>query len=333
MTADAVHPWQRGQWSRLTRDRAAQRLPHALLIAGPTGTGLRAFGETLGQALLCPADPDDAPCGACRGCRLYAAGTHPDALRIEPAETGKAISIDAVRALTERLSLTGSGTAKVALIDPAESLTAAAANGLLKTLEEPAGGAHVVLISRRVARLPATIRSRCQRVSFGLPDAELAVQWLESHGVESPPQWLARAGGAPILAREYAHSANETAAQAATVVDRLLTVLENATVPALSQAERQYPLTLAVPAIAATIEDLLRLRYAPARAPLRWPEQRTRMQALVPALDGPALFDYLDAVYRSMPGASSSLRPDTQYLGLLADAAALGAATTKRSRG
>ncbi|PSQ90753.1 MAG: DNA polymerase III subunit delta' [Proteobacteria bacterium SW_6_67_9] len=312
MTADAVHPWQRGQWSRLTRDRAAQRLPHALLIAGPTGTGLRAFAETLGQALLCPADPDDAPCGACRGCRLYAAGTHPDALRIEPAETGKAISVDAVRALTERLSLTGSGTAKVALIDPAESLTAAAANGLLKTLEEPAGGAHVVLISRRVARLPATIRSRCQRVSFGLPDAELAVQWLESHGVESPPQWLARAGGAPILAREYAHSANETAAQAATVVDRLLTVLENA---------------------AATIEDLLRLRYAPARAPLRWPEQRTRMQALVPALDGPALFDYLDAVYRSMPGASSSLRPDTQYLGPLVDAAALGAATTKRSRG
>ncbi len=332
MPTEPVHPWQQAQWQRLLRNRAADRLPHALLIAGPGGTGLRTFADAWSQALLCDAEASAAPCGACRGCRLYTAGTHPDAVHIEPSEAGKAISIDAIRALTERLALTGSEATKVALIDPAEALTAAAANSVLKTLEEPPGGAHLVLLARRVARLSATVRSRCQRVSFGLPDHASAVQWLHAQGVDDAHAWLARAGGAPVLARDYAHTPDDTGAQADTAVERLLTTLERGAIPSAAHGDTDLALSVSVPALSAAVEDMLRLRYAPATSRLRWPERRGRMQALVTQLDGPALFDYLDALYRSIPGPSSSLRSDTQYLGLLADAAAIGAASS-RTRG
>ncbi len=332
MAHDAVYPWQREQWRRLVRNRAADRLSHALLIAGPGGTGLRAFAEAWSQALLCRAGATAAPCGACRGCHLYAAGTHPDALHIEPSEAGKAISIDAIRALTERLALTGSDATKVALIDPAEALTTAAANSVLKTLEEPPGGAHLVLVSRRVARLPATVRSRCQRMAFGLPEHDTALQWLQAQAVDGAETWLARAGGAPVWARDYARADTDTGARAETAVDRLLTALERGAVPSAAHGDGDVPLTVSVPALTAAVEDLLRLQYAPQASHLRWPEHRERMQALVAQLDGPALFDYLEALYRSVPGASSSLRADTQYLGLLADGAAIGTASS-RSRG
>jgi len=332
MAGDPVHPWQQEQWQRLVRNRRADRLPHALLVAGPGGTGLRAFAEAWTQALLCSAHVEAAPCGECRGCRLYGAGTHPDALPIEPSEAGKAISIDAIRALGERLALTGSESTKVALIDPAEALTGAAANSVLKTLEEPPGGSHLVLVSRRVARLPATVRSRCQRVSFGLPDHDTGVQWLHAQGIDAADAWLARAGGAPVLARDYARADSDAGAQADTAVERLLTTLERGAVPSSAHGDTDVALSVSVPALTAAVEDLLRLRYAPTASHLRWPERRERMQALVAQLDGPALFDYLDALYRSVPGASSSLRADTQYLGLLADAAAIGAASS-RSRG
>ena len=128
MSAPSVLPWHTERFARLQALRAAGRLPHALLVSGPGGTGEDRFADALTQALLCTASPQAAPCGACAACTEYAAGTHPDAVTVTPEETGKAIGIDRIRELTGRLALTSGGRAKVARIEPADAMTLAAAN-------------------------------------------------------------------------------------------------------------------------------------------------------------------------------------------------------------
>lgn len=328
--AEPVYPWQADAWARVLQTRAAGRLPHALLVGGPAGTGVRAFGETLARALLCEGEMSAAPCGDCRGCRLFAAGTHPDAVHVEPAEAGKAIGIDAIRALSERLALAATADVKVALIDPAEAMTTAAANSLLKTLEEPAGGSVLLLVSRRPARLPATVRSRCQRIVLALPSADVAGAWLGGQGVAEPERWLARAAGAPLEALRAANAEAGEVAAADAVAEALLAALERGVVPADGPGGgARLPLAATVPVLTATVEDLLRLQQAPAAAQLRRPDLRARMLPLARRLDARALFDYLDGLYRSIPGASSSLRADIQLQGLLADAAGIGAPTAR----
>src|SRR5690606_10254029 len=120
-----------------------------------------------------------------------------------PARQMTVISVDQVRELSERLSTTPQyGNAKVAIIDPADDMNDAAANALLKTLEEPVPGRYVWLLSANPARLPATIRSRCQRLEFRVPPHDEAVAWLQARG--HPPQAaaeaLAAARGHPGLA-------------------------------------------------------------------------------------------------------------------------------------
>jgi DNA polymerase-3 subunit delta' len=75
------------------------------------------------------------------------------------------------------------GDTKVAVIEPAHLLTVSAANALLKTLEEPVPGRYLILVSDQPHRLPATIRSRCQRIELKLPTREEALAWLLAQGV------------------------------------------------------------------------------------------------------------------------------------------------------
>lgn len=317
MTVPA-YPWHADLWGRLHGLRGAGRLPHALLFAGPVGIGKRAFARRLSQMLICTAGVERAPCGECAACRQYEAGTHPDCTALSPPEPGKSIPVEAVRDFIERLNLSGQG-AKVALIDTAEAMTTSAANSLLKTLEEPPGDAVMLLVSDRSGRLPATVRSRCQRFAFALPADDIARPWLVEQGIDAPEQWLARAAGAPLtalaLARGEAEGDDDSAAEA------LLTTLEQGRVPLAARGDDRAPLGPRVTALIATVEDLIRLVLMPSGARLRHPEKGERMAALTPRLDARALFDYLDALYRSMPAAGDSLRPDIQYQGLLADAA------------
>jgi DNA polymerase-3 subunit delta' len=104
------------------------------------------------------------------------------------------------------LALTSHGNGyKVAVLKPADALNINAANGLLKTLEEPTDNTVLVLVSGQPARLPATIRSRCQEVRLKAPDRELTTRWLASQvsGV-SPEVYLALANGAPLQALQLA---------------------------------------------------------------------------------------------------------------------------------
>ncbi len=95
--------------------------------------------------------------------------------------------------------------AQVVIVDPADAINRAACNALLKTLEEPQPGRYLWLISADPARLPATIRSRCQRLEFKLPPREEALAWLQSlgHSEASAREALDAARGHPGLADQW----------------------------------------------------------------------------------------------------------------------------------
>lgn len=199
--ADA-YPWHRSNWSVLPRD--LNRLPHALLLHGPSGVAKTAFAARLISLLLCQQrGSDSAACGRCKGCLLRNAGSHPDFCRIEPLEPGKPITVDQIRALGNFLVLRPhTAERKITLIAPADAMNLHAANSLLKLLEEPPLGNLLVLVSSRPSRLPATIRSRCSALRFGVPDASQALRWLAARDANTAqhPELLELANGAPLVA-------------------------------------------------------------------------------------------------------------------------------------
>ena len=207
----SLAPWHADAWSSLHARLRRDALPHALLLCGPAGLGKREFAERFLALALCDAKGEEA-CGRCRACLLLAAGSHPDRVRVtlEERDDGKLrqeIVIEQIRRLGERLAMTPQfGGLQLALIDPAEAMNAAAANALLKTLEEPTPGTVIVLVSDAPQRLVATIRSRCQRVDFKLPPAAEALAWLRAQGVKDAEAALAAAAGNPGLARSLAQS-------------------------------------------------------------------------------------------------------------------------------
>lgn len=195
-------PWQVEAWNRLCTQRRDERLPHALLLAGPAGVGKQRMARAFAASLLCDEPDHDMACGQCRACGYLAAGSHPDLMLLEPQDTSRAIRIDAVRELLAFYAGTAQqGGYKVAIVVPAEALNLSAANALLKCLEEPAGRSLLMLVSHAPGLLPATLRSRCQRVELPLPAPALAGQWLVPRvGAERSAELLAEAGGRPLEA-------------------------------------------------------------------------------------------------------------------------------------
>ncbi|MDA3920832.1 MAG: hypothetical protein PF501_09175 [Salinisphaera sp.] len=191
MTARAASntelPWHESVWTPISRALAQQSVAHGILVCGATGVGKRRFAERLMAALLCIERQDNGDaCGECARCRQRLAGTHPDISRLRPEEAGRQIKVDQVRAFGHSLHLTPQyDTGRLGWIEPAEQLSPSAANSLLKTLEEPPGGCHIILITDRVSALMATIRSRCQL--WRVPSAEPASgrAWLMSQGVDA----------------------------------------------------------------------------------------------------------------------------------------------------
>ncbi|MGY6587254.1 MAG: DNA polymerase III subunit delta' [Wenzhouxiangella sp.] len=199
-------PWLDDHQQRIDAGLQEERLGHAPLIAGPAGVGKQAFGDWLARRLLCLAPVHGQPCGECRACTLMKAGSHPDFFAVGIPEDKREIPVDSVRELSRCLQLTPSiGRHRVGLIEPAEAMNRNAANALLKTLEEPASDAWLILISHRAGDLPATIRSRCQTISVRPPEREQARNWLAdacpNHDPAHRDAALALAGGAPLAAR------------------------------------------------------------------------------------------------------------------------------------
>lgn len=202
-------PWQQRAYDQTVAALDAGRLGHGLLICGPAGLGKRGVALRLAEHVLTQG-PD--PAANRRASQLIAAGTHPDLQLVSfiPNRTGDKlrteIVIEQVREVSQKLALTPQyGVAQVVIVDPADAINRAACNALLKTLEEPASGRYLWLLSAHPARLPATIRSRCQRLEFKLPPAHEALAWLLAQGFAeaAAKQALDAARGHPGLAAEW----------------------------------------------------------------------------------------------------------------------------------
>lgn len=209
----APYPWLEPAWRRLLATRA--RPAQALLLAGPRGVGKGALAQAWAQALLCETPlPDGAACDSCAACHWLATGAHPDFRLVTLQEkTGKegearmavAIEVEQARDVVEYVQLsTYRAGFRVVLVNPADNLNLAAANALLKVLEEPPLKTVFVLVSDQPRRLLPTIRSRCTRLDIGLPATEIAMQWLDGQQLEDAGTLLALSGGAPLDALNWA---------------------------------------------------------------------------------------------------------------------------------
>ena len=198
-----ILPWQQPVWDNLIS--RYERLPHGLLFAGMQGIGKRAFVWRFVAWLLCDnrlqtlgSTNQQGACGHCQSCQWLESGTHPDLQVLplsslpvaedsepkEPTKKGKAaakssqkkksavasepaktsIKVDDIRELQPFISQGSSGR-RVCVIDNADMMTVAAANALLKTLEEPREGIHLLLITDWPTKLLPTIKSRVQQVA------------------------------------------------------------------------------------------------------------------------------------------------------------------------
>lgn len=198
-------PWQNEIWLRLQQQLQADKLPHALLFAGPEYTGKEHLVMALARTLLCAAPVAALNCGKCHSCELSASGNHGDFRWLEPEGKSRVIKIEQVRELVEFTSRTaGFGLRKVIVFSPAERMNINAANALLKVLEEPAANTFLILVSHRIHGLPATIRSRCQIVRPDIPSRQSSLDWLDTvcGSREESEKLLDLAGERPLLAAQ-----------------------------------------------------------------------------------------------------------------------------------
>jgi DNA polymerase III subunit delta' len=201
--SERLCPWLREPLQTLESAFSGARLGHAWLIAGPPGVGKLNLALVLADRLLrattaSPLPPPLAPADAilAMGTRHLPSDHHPDLHWLYPDEDKKSISIDQIRELIGSLILKGyKGGAKVVVLEPAEAMTGAAANALLKCLEEASAETYLLLISHQPGRLPSTIRSRCQTLAVRGPAAGTG------SGADGPVA-LSRTERAPLLAAQ-----------------------------------------------------------------------------------------------------------------------------------
>ena len=182
--------------------QASARPHHAYLLAGPEGGGKSLAARAFAAALLCA----EGGCGVCRSCRLALEDKHPNQVVVEPE--GRDIHVDTVRAEIWHPAYRTAPEPgrKVFVIREADRLNPAAADVLLKVLEEPPAETVLLLLSARPDELPETVLSRCHVVTF-LPLSErFLVETLTGEGAEADRAALAArlAGGNLGRARRLA---------------------------------------------------------------------------------------------------------------------------------
>lgn len=202
MLGNQIPAWLEPIWEQWRIAYREGRLPHAVLVTGPSGIGKRWLVEMFVRGIQCRAPTEQGlPCDLCPSCKQYVSyrhlerKSHPD---IDWLTIGRySIGIGEIRdQIIQRLTLKANyGHMRLLVIEPAERMTRAASNALLKSLEEPPPDTMLFLISHQPGRLLATIRSRCQRYALPEPDAKQSRAWLSEFMAPEQAEIALQAGG------------------------------------------------------------------------------------------------------------------------------------------
>jgi DNA polymerase-3 subunit delta' len=193
----------------LERAIVGGRVAHAYVFEGPPGVGKRSAAFGLAMALDCPVAPG-AGCGACEVCRRIEAGLHPDVPSFGPSGPGGQIVVDDIRAiLALARTRPHEAPARVIIVDGADAMNPSSANGLLKTLEEPLSGNHLVLCTGAPDRLLPTVRSRAQRIRFRALSPGALAAIARAHGLPEERAEIAAALADGSAARMLEAAADE----------------------------------------------------------------------------------------------------------------------------
>jgi DNA polymerase III subunit delta' len=195
---------------------AGERVAHAWLFTGPPGIGKLHTARVFAAALNCPAGGD----GTCETCRRILRGVHPDVHLIVPE--GDNLLVEDVRAVREEASRTHhEAPTAVFILDEADRMTEAAANALLKVLEEPPPEVVFILVARSAEALVGTVPSRARTLPFvSLSLAELTAALGDDHHLDPDQTTWAAAASHGRLARARALLTDEaTRTRRSTVLD------------------------------------------------------------------------------------------------------------------
>ncbi len=311
----APYPWCQEAADALSQ--MTNELPNAILLHGAAGSGGFDLAKAFAQSLLCETPlMDGAPCGECPGCRLLAAGTHPD-LRIvvseyiaalydlpyTPAENestekkklSRELRIHQFRALSEfTVTSPHRGGRRIVLVYPADMIRAEAAASLLKTLEEPTPGLHFILVADDIDGVLPTIRSRSRLLRLKRPSRDEALAWLKARQVKNAEEALALAGGSPLAVVEERDG--EVLSQKAQ--SALLNALFKGKKLGVSDVLALYSAEMTAPAVAGFLSrfayDLIRVKAGV--APYYFIKDRVEMVDLVTGVPDERLFAWQERV-------------------------------------
>jgi len=178
----------------------AERLHHCLLFEGPPSVGKHTAAVRLAMAAACTRGRELLPCGSCPTCIQMFKGLHPDLVEIglDPDRKTPVISRRQSREIVRKVGMRAYNAKwRTFVIDPVDRMQPAAANALLKTLEEPPPGTGFVLVTSRASSLLPTVLSRSQRVRFRPVAEDGLVAWLRQRGIEDPVRLARLSQGSP----------------------------------------------------------------------------------------------------------------------------------------